>query len=559
MADPKADLLLKRWDQMETTLSLWRPELQQLADYIAPRKSNINQRKSQGAKHTERVMDSTAIHANALLAASMQGSLTSGTVQFFGLRIRGLALAQDHAIQVWLDQCAQTMYDELRQSSNFASESHELYLDLGAFGTGAIFEDEREPRPGAPYTGLRFQALPPGMFAVNENSEGRVDTVYYRFELSADAAFRRWPGTVGPKVRQCQERDQDRYQMFPFLHAVYPRDEYAAKGRRATQKPWASCWVDMTDRVLLAESGFEEFPFMVPRWAKSSGEVYGRGPGHDALPDILTLNKAVEFKLKAWNKVIDPTIKVRDDGVIGAVRLTPGALIHVRDMEAVQPLDLGGRFDVAEMEEEKIRGSIRRIFFSDQLQLQEGPQMTAYEVQVRYELMQRILGPTLGRLEVEWLNPMVERTFAILKRRNRFPEMPPELAQMIEEGKVTLDIEYEGPLARAQRLSESVAIQRYFQIILPLSEAKPEILDNVDFDEVAKAQAVNVNLPTKILRSPQDRDDLRAARQQLQQQQAQQEQMAQLAESAGKGAPMVKALMEANAAGMLPQAPGSQP
>ena len=38
-----------------------------------------------------------------------------------------------------------------------------------------------------------------------------------------------------------------------------------------------------------------------------------------------------------------------------------------------------------------VRASVRRIFFSDQLELNEGPQMTATEVQVRYELMQRLL------------------------------------------------------------------------------------------------------------------------------------------------------------------------
>ena len=99
-----------------------------------------------------------------------------------------------------------------------------------------------------------------------------------------------------------------------------------------------------------------------------------------------------------------------------------------------------------------VRASVRRIFFSDQLELNEGPQMTATEVQVRYELMQRLLGPTLGRLQSEFLNPIVERAFYSMLRGNALPQMP-ECCN----ARFDLDIEYVGPLARSQKMDEVTA------------------------------------------------------------------------------------------------------
>lgn len=291
---------------------------------------------------------------------------------------------------------------------------------------------------------------------------------------------------------------------------------------------------------------------MVPRWSKSSGEVYGRGPGFVALPDIKTLNKAVELKLKALSKAIDPPLKQRDDGVIGDVSLVPGEITHVRDMDAVQALDLGGRFDVADMEEEKLRGAIRRIFFSDQLQLQEGPQMTAYEVQVRYELMQRILGPTLGRLETEFLDPLINRIFWIMYREKMFQETPTELRDWLDTGHALI-IAYEGPLARAARLSETVATQRFFQIVLPLAEGSPDVMDLIDVDEVIRDTAINVGLKTKLLRSPEEVAAIRDAKAKLDQKKRQQEELAMGAQTAGAAAPAMKALLEAQQAGILPE------
>jgi hypothetical protein len=557
--DRRAEALLEREASLEDETRLWRPLWQEVADFTFPQRKNINVRRSPGQGTNDRMVDSTAMHAKDLLSASMQGALTSSAFNWFGYRIRGIELARDHTVNKDLEWCARDSYDAMEQS-NFQSESHELYLDLPVFGTAGVFVEELTPSLTRPPGSLRFTALPPGSFSIDENDEGRVDTVFRRYRLSARAAAIAFgEGEVGPQVKAAlKQRAAER---FEFLHAVYPRTDLGlSAGRRlpSTKMPWASITVDVAGKVIVRESGFDRQAIMVPRWSKSSDEVFGTGPGIVALPDVKTLNKAVELKLKAWAKVVDPPMKVRHEGVVGTVKLANGGITYVRDMDSIAPLtELGGRLDVADMEEEKKREQIRRIFYSDQLQLQQGPQMTAYEVQVRYELMQRILGPTMGRVTVEYLNPLIERVFWI--RLHASPKNSPyrRLEAWAKANGKVLDIEYEGPLARAQRIQDSIAIQRAFQLILPMVQFKQDVIDNVDLDFAVRMILDSTGSPEGIKRDPEKVAEIRAARTEAQEQNNQLEAMSSIAKAGGDIAPLLAAMsnQKAGSAGaVLPQA-----
>lgn len=562
--DARAAEHLQRHASLQQQLSLWLPTWQEIAELGMPRKANVNLRRSPGMPQTEKLLDSTMTHAGELLAASMQGSLTSGSITWFYYRVRGLVTGADPEADKYLEDAGEASYDELRQS-NFASQAHEFYADLGMIGTAAMFMSRKDSLPGKPWNGIEFKTLMPGSYTIAENTSGRVDTLYYKFKLSARAAVTRWDpgfaegqsnGKLPEKIYKAMESPKTADDEFEFVHGVFPRnDPWITRKLRVIapkKRPWASVWMSVDTPKIVEEGGYYKFPYAVARWTKASGEVYGRSPGYTALPDAKTLNKLIELKLRALANMVYPPLKVRDAGVIGTVRLSPGALTHVRDMDAVEPLKLAAAIDTAVMEIKSLQEQIRRVFFADQLQLQEGPQMTAYEVQVRYELMQRILGPTLGRLEVEFLEPVVEWTYDTMDRAKRFPEMPATLVEYINKNGGRMDIEYEGPLQRAQRLANVVTIQRFSQIVLPLVEADPEIMDNWDLDETMLIAAKDTGVPKKIIRSAADRDKRRAERRAAQAQQQQQQNQVESAKAAGAAAPALKAFGEAAKSGILP-------
>lgn len=528
--------LIDKNDKLKTTRLLYEPLWEEIAQYIFPRRIGIGWQPTQGQKQTSVLYDSTAIHSNELLAASMHGTLTPSSSRWFSLKLRDETLNRVKEIMDWLDVCSDRMYLALRQS-NFNSEIHEVFLDQGSFGTACLLIEEK-PIKAFGFQGLQFQSLQNSGYCIAEDAEGRVDTLIREFELSARAAVKKWgPDNLGKKVKEAidNKKEEDK---FKFLHCVYPSEKNG--------QPFISYYIGVEEQNEISTQKYYEFPFMVPRWSKSSGETYGRGPGHTALPDVKTLNKAKEFGLKAWAKDLDPPTFERDGGVVGSLKLYPGGRNVARDKESIWTMDHKIRYDVSQIKEEELRQSIRQIFYSDQLKLQEGPEMTATEVQVRYELMQRLLGPTIGRLESELMNPLIERVFGVMFRANSknfqvLPAPPPILAKM---GIKEIDIEYEGPLAKAQRMSELSANKQVWSVAVDMSTVQPEVLDNLNGDSTIRNTAEIVGA-TKILNSIEEVARIRADRAKAQAAEQQKQDMERMAMGAGKAAPALKALSEA--------------
>ena len=511
------EYIKKRCSALESDRQTWEDHWQDILDYVMPRKADVTFVRSKGEKRTEVLFDSTAITANNLLAASLQGTLTSPSLPWFHLKLRDEDANQNHDVQLWLEDSARRMYDMFNES-NFNTEVHELYLDLTSVGTGAIFVEEGNN--GFANDGIHFNTLHIAEYFIQENINGKVDTLYRKYKLTARQAIEEFgENNIGEKIIEAAKNKPDK--QFNFIHAVEPTKDYErSTGKSNTKLPFHSCHVCVEDKMVVRSGGYNEFPYLVPRWSKATGEIFGRSPSYNALPDIKTLNKAVEIGLKAWAKAIDPPLLVQDDGVIGRVRMTPAGITVVRSDGAIKPLQIGSNWQITDLKENQLRTAIRQAYYSDQLQLQEGPQMTATEVQVRYELMQRLLGPTLGRFQSEFLNPLIERVFGIMFRAGALMKQPDII------GGSKLDIEYVGPLARSQRMEEAVAIERLYQLAMNVAQVDPNIMDNIDHDTAIRMRAKLLGVPKTVMRGIDDVEDMREAKAQ-QQQAIMQQQMAQ--------------------------------
>lgn len=522
------DDILKRLDRLDSSKSQWSTHWQEILDYVMPRKAEVTVNYSKGAKRTEILYDSSAIHANTLLAASLQGTLTSASLPWFHLKVRNNELNESREVQVWLEDCRNRMYKAFN-SSNFNTEVHEFYLDICSIGTACIEVEESDGD-------LNFRTLHISEYYIAENHKGQIDTLYRKFEYTARQAKQRWGDACGSKVDDALKNDPDK--KLTFVHCVMPSSDYTMK--KQSKLPFVSIYICKDDKTVVSEGGYNEMPYLVTRWSKASGEEYGRSPAYNALPDIKTLNKAVELGLKAWAKAIDPPLLVEDDGVIGRVVTKPAGITVVRRDGAIKPLNSGARFDVSDMKESELRGSIKQAFFSDQLELQQGPQMTATEVQVRYELMQRLLGPTLGRFQTEFLNPLIERTFAIMQRNEKFAPAPGAL-----DG-VGIDIEYVGPLARSQRMEEATAVERLYEMAANLAQIAPEVMDNIDHDMAIRSRAELLGVPKNIMRDPKQIQEKRKAEAAQQQEQMAAQQAQQGADLAATVGPVAEQLTPEN-------------
>jgi hypothetical protein len=396
--------------------------------------------------------------------------------------------------------------------------------------------------------GIHFKTLHINEYYIQENVNGYVDTVYRKYKMTARQAFQEFgEENLGEKILEAVKQKPEKE--FVFIHAVEPSEDYKrATGKVATKLKYHSCHVCEADQMVVRTGGYNEFPYLVPRWAKATGEIYGRSPSYNALPDIKTLNKAVEIGLKAWAKAIDPPLLVQDDGVIGRVRTTPAGITVIRNDGAIKPLQIGSNWQITDLKETQLRTAIRQAYYSDQLQLQEGPQMTATEVQVRYELMQRLLGPTLGRFQSEFLNPLIDRIFGIMFRAGAL--LPPP--ENIQESK--LDIEYVGPLARSQRMEEANAIDRLYALAMNIAQVNPNVMEIINHEEAVRMRAKLLGVPNSILVSREDLEEARQAQMEQQQMQQQIMMQQQVAQATQQQAEAAKAAADPDAQAMMQQA-----
>ena len=529
----------------------------ELADYIIPRKANISDRYSAGQKMTDKLRDSTAVHANELLAAAMAGTLSNKATRWFALKCRREELNDIKAVADWLDDSTERMYYALAQS-NFYSEIHEVYLDLGGFGTGALLIDTDRSTGN-----LQFGAQFAGEFCIAEDGYRRVDTVYRRPKMSARQINDRWPGKASATIQQ-RAASAEKDQRFDIVHGIFPRENgRTGRGVAAEDMAFASLYFEWDTGQILEESGYQEWPIPVPRWTKSTGETYGRGPGHTALPFAKTLNATTEQKLMAGILSIRPPLLSTQNGVIGKVSLRPAAINTIAPTipgqmnPPLQPLITGASVRNAELLEEPMQRQIHRIFFSDLLNLPEdGKQMTAREVMIRHERMQQALGPTLGRLENELFNPTIERVFGIMMRAGRLSPPPRELLQVMQQGDGTIDIEYQGPLARAQRSGDTMAIERWtdWRVKMAVELQDNSLLDVMDMDEAGWHSAEVTGVPSKVMRSKDQVGQIRGGRQAEQEKQKAIDDRLAGAQEMKDKAPYMKALTEGKPGIQRPQA-----
>ena len=75
--------------------------------------------------------------------------------------------------------------------------------------------------------------------------------------------------------------------------------------------------------------GLGSNPYIIYRWSKCAGEVYGRGPLQLALPAIKTSNLVIELILENAQMAISGMYQVEDDGVVNVdnISLIPGTII----------------------------------------------------------------------------------------------------------------------------------------------------------------------------------------------------------------------------------------
>lgn len=475
--------------------------MEELARFICPDARGFAGPAAESDEGRQEVWDSAPEEAASMLAAALSALLVSPGAEWFSLETAGDDEPDGPAAE-WLTGVARHMLAAFAApESRFYQEVDAFYMELAALAWAVLFIEYRDGR------GLSFKAVPASQCAIAEDSRGGVDTLVRRFSMTAAQMAEEFdPALFSAQARRALAQEPMR--PFALTHLVLPKKKLPAdllteepppSGRGAGGPSPAHAWLSVifesgTHRPLQA-GGYFEFPFAVARWSKRPGEVYGRGCGHAALPDIRVLNRVSLSQLDAAEKASNPPLLVPDDSVLAGQKINTfaGGITYWRPGGGeIAPLPVATDLSAMQAIREERKDSIRRLFLNDRLLLAGGPQMTATEVMTRDR--KQALGPVLGRLQSEQLGPLIERAFALLRRAGELPEPPESLRDK------HVRVRYVSPVARAQRQGGADSFLQALRFADPLIRFNPALLDNFDADAVVRDTREIFGYPPRYLK-----------------------------------------------------------
>ena len=482
-----AEEIIKLQQRLEDNDSQFRARWQDTAKYIFPRESDITTTGSPGEAKTDQLYDVTAIFAAEDMTSGMLTNLIPAGQKFFSLTTSNTEIQELDIVKSYMARSTEILHEDLF-SSNFILQVAETLHSLIAFGTGNIYSEWD--------MGLNFMDWDVSRYQILENFKGVVDTNILKFQKTALQAYDKWGNKAGKSVLVIMKppggvtdtKKQD--DKLWFIHIVRPRQWRNPRFENSLNMPFESGYIAVKDKTMIEEGGFPEFPYHVPRWAKTSGETHGRGIGTMILPHVKRLNALERDLSECGNKHVNPPLDVLES-FEDTYEVYPGARNDVMEFPTSQPSGRGnitfGNFPIGEKIYESKQQVVKDAFYADAFapitSTGTGDRRNELEIQQRISEAFRKIGSPIGRLESELFTPLIIRCYMLLVRNGVIPPPPPEL-----QGQ-NLKIMYKGPLSLAQQDSEVRASMRWVGAVGEMAQSTPDFTsatDNVNQDKTVR-------------------------------------------------------------------------
>lgn len=550
MADvkPRTKRRLDRWRKLHANKSQWLLHWEDLAYILLPRRLGFVTQMVEGERRTEEIYDGTPMRAARGLANAVGQLLRPEGEKWFLIRAEEDALNNSDEVVEWLKRAENKLLAAMFNSkARFRQASGESDTDLVVFGSAVMFTGLSDKGPRLKYLNIDLKDADIGL-----DDDGNVDTMFQRRWYTLRQAEQRFTKSRLSENLQSKFETQNEDQLdtkYEFLRVVTPRPNGNEEARLARNFPFTNDWIEVDTMHEISEGGFRGFPFVVPRWDTSSGEIYGRSPGMIALPDSETLNAMGETILVSGQKQAEPSVFAPNDSSFDAVNSFSGGITYYDVDTAVQlrgnpffTLDQNFNLPITRDMQLDTRLQVEAAFFKNVFNLPvRGPEMTATEVIARKEEFVREVGAVFGRLESDYLGPIVERSFSILLRTGFFDPIPEVLINK------DVRFEYTSPLKRIREQAEAAAARLWVQGLTELRDAtgKPEVMDIVNADNIARFSARALDLPEGSANSEEEVAAIRAKREEEEAEMAERMKVAQEAEIASNAGRAAKDINEA--------------
>ena len=494
MARMTVEQILKRHKRADARKEEWRSVYEEAYEYCLPMRNlyETYESRSRGARKNDRLFDSTAVASTQGFANRLQSTLFPPYRSWCRLEPGShIPPEASQQVQQMLDFYREMMFSTLRQS-NFDLALGEFLLDL-AVGTAVMLVEQ-----GTSTEPIRYTAEPAFLVSLEEGPHNTVENVYRKVRMRPDLIQRTYPAAELNDELQRLMSDQPEEELDLLEATIYDEDrgEYCFHVIHPGSK-----------HLLLVRYSLTS-PWIVSRFSKTAGEIYGRGPILSCLADIKTLNKAKEFLLKNASLSIAPVFTAADDGVLNpeVVNITPGAIIPVARNGGPQgpsliPLPRGGDVQLAQLVMQDMQMSIKKVMLDDNLPRDDMSARTALEISQRMQELSQNLGSAFGRLITEMMVPLVRRTLAVMDEAGLI-EMP------LKINGLEVKVIPVSPLAQAQNNEEIGNVMQWMQIIAGFG---PEGQIAARTDAIVDFIADKLGIPGELRTTPEEREEMQQA------------------------------------------------
>ena len=491
---PTRDKLFTRWGMLKTERATWWAHWQEITNYLLPRSGRyFVQDRDKGWRRHNNIYDNTGTRALRVLGAGMMAGATSPARPWFRLGTADPELNNYQPVKLWLQDVTQRMQIVFQKSNTYRT-LHQMYEELGAFGTAAsiVLPDYQ--------TAIHHYPVTIGEYAIAQDYQGKVCTLYREFEKTVGEIVKEYGyNNCSTVVKNMYDRGS-LDQWIRLIHAIEPRADRDIRKKDAKNMAWGSYTFEVggNPHVFLRESGFKEFPALVPRWATAGGDIYGNSPGMEVLGDVKQLQHEQLRKAQAIDYQTKPPLQVPTSMKNRDVETLPGGVSfydgQTAGIKTAFEVNLNLQHLVVDIQD--VRERIRGGFYADlflMLANATDTRMTATEVAERHEEKLLMLGPVLERLHNELLDPLIDMTFTRMIEAGLVPPPPPELQGM------ELNVEFVSMLAQAQRAIGTNSVDRYVANLGAVAGFKPDVLDKFDSDQWADVYADMLGIDPKLI------------------------------------------------------------
>lgn len=528
MADSLRKQCGKRWEALKAERSSWMPHWQEISEVLLPRAGRfLVTENNKGDKRHRAILDNSGTRALRTLAGGMMAGMTSPARPWFRLTTKNPQLDESYEVKKWLGKVTSLMQMVFNQSNVYRALQM-AYEELGAFGTTAVIVlDDYD-------SVIHCMPLTIGEFALATDSRGNVNTIYREFRMTVAAVVEEFGyENVSRSVKRLYDKG-NLDEWVTIINGIEPRLKRDHSKSDNKNMPFRSVYFEANgekDKVL-RETGFRQFPALAARWNVTGGDIYGTGPGMEALGDLRQLQQEQLYKSKGIAQQADPAVVAPADFRNQEENLVPGGILYadnVQQMQAVRaayevPLNLN--YLLQDIQD--VRQRINEAFYKDIFMMIAGTnpsaRMTATEIAERHEEKMLMLGPVLERLNAEMNDRLIALTFDRMVQVGMLPPIPDEL-QGIE-----LNVEFVSILAQAQRAVATNSIDRFTQNLGVLVAIKPDLADKFNADYWADSYADLLGIDPQLIVPGKE---VALIREQRAQAQAQANQIAMAKEMAG--------------------------